>query len=183
MRFTETSVIGALLVDLEPLADERGFFARSFCAREFEEHGLTPSFSQSNVSFNQTKGTLRGMHYQVDPAAETKLVRVTRGAIWDVIIDLRPDSPSFLTHFAAELSAENRTALHVPGMCAHGFQTLRDETEVSYLAGDFYRPGHEQGVPHDDPTFAIEWPLPVSVISSKDRDWPAFSVASAPASR
>lgn len=176
MRFTKTPIAGAMLVELERLTDERGFFARTYCADELEAHGLRAVVAQANMSFNRSRGTLRGMHYQVDPADETKLVRCTRGAIWDVIIDMRADSPTYLSHFGVELNAENRSALYVPGMCAHGFQTLVDGTEVSYQVGDRYRPGHERGVPYDDPTLAIEWPLPVSVITDKDRGWPAIAV-------
>ena len=182
MRFTATDIADAWLVDLERLEDERGFFARAYCAEEFAAHGLQPVIAQANLSFNRTRGTLRGMHYQVDPAEETKLVRCTRGAIWDVIIDMRPDSPTYLSHFGVELSAENRSALYVPALCAHGFQTLVDDTEVTYQVGDFYRPGHERGVAHDDPAFAIQWPLPVSVISEKDRAWPPFAVRAGAAS-
>jgi dTDP-4-dehydrorhamnose 3,5-epimerase len=175
VRFTQTPLRGAYLIDLEPHPDERGFFARTFCAREFEEHGLSPVVVQANMSFNRRKGTLRGMHYQLPPAAEAKLVRCTRGAIHDVIVDLRPDSPTHLQGFGVELSADNRTALYVPEVFAHGFQTLEDETEVAYQVSEFYAPGQERGIRHDDPALAIEWPLPVSVISEKDRSWPPFS--------
>jgi dTDP-4-dehydrorhamnose 3,5-epimerase len=175
MRFTKTPIHGAAIVDQEPIPDERGFFARAYCAEEFRAHGLEPAIAQVNTSFNRRRGTLRGMHYQVDPAEETKLIRCIRGAIWDVIIDMRPESDTYLTHFGVHLSAENRSALYVPAMCAHGFQTLADDTDVLYQVGDFYRPGHERGLAYDDPAFAIEWPLPVSVISDKDREWPAFA--------
>ena len=175
MRFTQVPIADAWLIDLERLEDERGFFARAYCAEEFAAHGLRPVVAQANLSFNGRRGTLRGMHYQVDPAEETKLVRCTRGAIWDVIIDMRPDSPTYLEHFGVELSAENRSALYVPALCAHGFQTLVDESEVSYQVGDFYRPGHERGIAYDDPAFGIQWPLPVTVISEKDRAWPPFA--------
>lgn len=175
MRFTEIPIAGARLVDLERHGDERGFFARTYCAEEFAAQGLQPAVAQANMSFNRRRGTLRGMHYQVDPAEETKLVRCTRGAIWDVIIDMRPDSPTYLAHFGVELSAENRSALYVPALCAHGFQTLVDDTEVTYMVGDYYRPGHERGLAYDDPAFGVEWPLPVSVISEKDRTWPPFA--------
>jgi dTDP-4-dehydrorhamnose 3,5-epimerase len=178
MRFTETELQGAFLIDLERLEDDRGFFARSFCASEFEEHDLNSTVVQSNVSFNSSKGTLRGMHYQVPPAAETKLVRCTRGAIYDAIVDLRPNSPTYLSHLGVELTAENGTALYVPEMCAHGYLTLTDDTEVTYQVGAFYAPEHERGLPHDDPAFGIEWPLPVRVISDKDRTWPRFRAES-----
>ena len=172
MRFTETTLAGAFLVDMERRADERGFFARAFCAREFEDHGLKPVVAQANVSFNLRRGTLRGMHYQADPADETKLVRCTAGAIYDVVVDMRTASPTYLRHFGVELTADNRTALYVPAMLAHGFQTLEDDTEVEYQMGDFHSPGHERGVAYDDPALGIEWPLAVSAISDKDRAWP-----------
>ncbi|HEX2231874.1 MAG TPA: dTDP-4-dehydrorhamnose 3,5-epimerase [Thermoleophilaceae bacterium] len=178
MLFTETPLAGAFLIEPELLADERGFFARTFCANEFSEHGLQPVVAQANLSFNHKKGTLRGMHYQVAPAEEAKLVRCTSGAIFDVIIDLRPDSPTYLSHFGAELSADNHAALYVPEMFAHGYQALADGTEVIYQVSEFYTPGAEQGLRHDDPAFGIEWPLPVSVISEKDRSWPPFRAAS-----
>jgi dTDP-4-dehydrorhamnose 3,5-epimerase len=176
--FTETPLVGAYLIDPELLEDERGFFARTFCAREFSDHGLQPVVAQSNLSFNHRKGTLRGMHYQVAPAEEAKLVRCTSGAIHDVIIDLRPESPTYLSHFGAELSAANRRALYVPKMFAHGYQTLEDDSEVTYQVSEFYTPGREQGLRHDEPAFGIEWPLPVSVISEKDESWPPFRAAS-----
>jgi dTDP-4-dehydrorhamnose 3,5-epimerase len=178
VRFTETPLAGAFLIDPELLEDERGFFARTFCAREFSEHALQPVVAQSNLSFNHLKGTLRGMHYQVAPAEEAKLVRCTSGAIFDVIIDLRPESPTYLSHFGAELSADNRRALYVPELSAHGYQTLADGAEVTYQVSEFYAPGREQGLRHDDPAFGIEWPLPVSVISEKDGSWPPFRAAS-----
>lgn len=177
MRFTEITLAGAFLVDLERREDERGFFARAFCAREFEDHGLKPVVAQANVSFNLRRGTLRGMHYQVDPAEETKLVRCTAGAIYDVVVDMRTASPTYLRHFGVELTADNRTALYVPAMLAHGFQTLEDDTQVEYQMGDFHRPGHECGVAYDDPAIGVEWPLPVSVVSGRDRGWPRMPPA------
>jgi dTDP-4-dehydrorhamnose 3,5-epimerase len=178
VRFTETPLAGAYLIDPELLEDERGLFARTFCAREFGEHDLQPVVAQANLSFNRRKGTLRGMHYQVAPAEEAKLVRCTSGAIFDVIIDMRPESPTYLSHFGAELSADNRRALYVPEMFAHGYQALADDTEVVYQVSEFYTPGSEQGLRHDDPAFGIEWPLPVSVISEKDGSWPPFRATS-----
>ena len=175
VRFIETKLKGAFILNLEERADERGFFARTFCAREFEAHGLKPTVAQCNLSFNHEEGTLRGMHYQVAPAAETKLVRCTRGAIYDVIIDLRPDSPTHLQHVGVELSEQNRRALYVPGMFAHGYQALTDGAEVVYQVGEFYTPGYERGLRYDDPAFGISWPLEVSVISEKDASWPLFS--------
>ncbi len=174
MVFKETPLIGAFVVDLEEHRDDRGSFARAFCRREFEEHGLDGTVVQANLSVNRHAGTVRGMHYQVPPATETKFVRCLRGAIHDVIIDLRPESGTYGQHFGIELSAENRTALYVPRMFAHGFQTLVDDSEVMYLVGEFHAPGAERGVRHDDPAFGIAWPLPVAVISDKDAAWESF---------
>ncbi|HEY9620745.1 MAG TPA: dTDP-4-dehydrorhamnose 3,5-epimerase [Crinalium sp.] len=174
MIFTETKLKGAFVLDLEIRSDDRGGFARTYCAKEFEAHGLKPSVAQCNLSFNYKAGTLRGMHYQIPPAAETKLVRCTKGAIYDVIIDLRPDSPTYLQHFGVELTADNRRALYVPEMFAHGYQALTDDAEVVYQVGEFYTPGYERGIRYDDPTFAIAWPIPVTVMSEKDQSWPPF---------
>lgn len=174
MLFTETKLKGAFIIDLEQQPDNRGFFARTFCAKEFTAHGLNPTVAQCNLSFNYKKGTLRGMHYQVTPATETKLIRCTHGAIYDVIIDMRPESPTYLSHIGVELSAENRRALYVPEMFAHGFQTLTDDAEVVYQMGDFYAPKYQRGLRYDDPAFEIEWPIPVSEISEKDTNWPLF---------
>lgn len=174
MIFTETKLKGAFIIDLESRPDHRGFFARTFCAREFVAHGLKPTVAQCNLSFNYKKGTLRGMHYQIAPACETKLIRCTQGAIYDVIIDMRPDSPTYLEHIGVELTAENRRALYVPEMFAHGYQALTDGAEVVYQVGEFYTPGYERGLHYDDPTFGIEWPLAVSEISDKDAAWPLF---------
>ncbi len=172
MLFTETTLSGAYIIDLELKPDHRGSFARTFCAEEFEKHGLKPTVAQCNLSFNHKKGTLRGMHYQVLPAAETKLVRCTQGAIYDVIIDMRPESPTYLAHFGVELTAENRRALYIPEMFAHGYQALTDGAEVVYQVGEFYTPGYERGIHHQDPAFAIEWPIAVTEISEKDAAWP-----------
>ena len=174
MLFTETPLKGAFVIDLEHRNDHRGFFARTFCAKEFEDHGLKPTVAQCNLSYNHKKGTLRGMHYQTPPAAETKLIRCTQGAIYDVIIDMRPDSPTYLAHFGIELTAENRRALYVPEMFAHGYQALTDGAEVIYQVGEFYTPGYERGLRYNDPVFKIEWPLPVTEISEKDQSWPLF---------
>lgn len=171
MRFEETPLAGAFVIEIEPHADDRGFFARAYCAREFEEHGLEPRVVQANLSYNRSKGTLRGMHYQAPPAGEAKLVRCIRGAIHDVIVDLRRDSPTYLQHVGVDLTAENRRALFVPALFAHGFQTLEDEVEVFYQVSEFYTPGAERGLRHDDPALGISWPLPVSEISDKDRSW------------
>jgi dTDP-4-dehydrorhamnose 3,5-epimerase len=171
MIFTETKLRGAFIIDLEPRPDERGFFARAFCQNEFEAHGLKPVIAQANVAFNIRKGTLRGMHFQFPPAAETKVVRCTRGAILDIIVDLRPESPTFLQHIAVELNEDNHRALYVPERFAHGYQVLRDSTETSYQVGEFYTPGCEGGLMFNDPRLGLEWPLPVAVISEKDQRW------------
>lgn len=177
MKFTPTPLKDAHVLELEERRDDRGFFARTFCAREFEEHGLKPTVVQCNVSCNFKKGTMRGMHYQLPPASETKLVRCTRGAIYDVIIDLRPESPSYLRHFGVELTDRNRLALYVPDLFAHGYLALTDDAEVIYQVGEYYTPGYERGIRFDDPAFNIEWPEPIVVISEKDQSWPAFEPA------
>jgi dTDP-4-dehydrorhamnose 3,5-epimerase len=168
MRFTETKLKGAFILEPELLEDERGFFARTWCRREFEAHGLNPCLVQCNISFNRHRGTLRGMHYQVEPHAEAKSVRCTMGAIYDVILDLRPDSATFKQWLAVELTAENRRLLFIPPGLAHGFQTLADNTEVFYQMSEFYHPECARGVRYDDPTFAIGWPLPVTIVSDQD---------------
>jgi dTDP-4-dehydrorhamnose 3,5-epimerase len=173
--FTETKLEGAFAIDLDRKEDNRGFFARVFCRREFEEHGLEPLIVQANIAFNRRKGTLRGMHFQFPPSEETKLVRCTRGAILDVIVDLRPESPTYLEHVAVELTAGNHRAIYVPGRFAHGYQVLEDSTETSYQVGEFYAPGHEGGLRYDDPDLGLSWPLPVSEISEKDAGWPLLS--------
>jgi dTDP-4-dehydrorhamnose 3,5-epimerase len=169
--FTETKLKGAFIVDIERREDSRGFFARVFCQNEFKARGLKPVIAQANIAFSQQKGTLRGMHFQYPPAAETKFVRATRGAILDIIIDLRPESPTYLQHIAAELSEQNCRALYVPERFAHGYQTLTDETETSYQVGEFYTPEAEGGLVYNDPRLALKWPLPVIVISDKDQAW------------
>jgi dTDP-4-dehydrorhamnose 3,5-epimerase len=174
MIFTETKLKGAFIIDLELREDDRGGFARTFCAQEFEAHGLKPTVAQCNMSFNHKAGTLRGMHYQVSPAAETKLVRCTKGAIYDVIIDMRPNSPTYMQHIGVELTADNRRALYVPEMFAHGYQALTDGAEVVYQVGEFYTPGYERGLHYGDPAFGIEWPTAVTVISEKDAAWTRF---------
>jgi dTDP-4-dehydrorhamnose 3,5-epimerase len=173
--FTETKLKGAFTIDIEQREDSRGFFARAFCQKEFEAHGLKSVIAQANVAFNIKKGTLRGMHFQFPPAAETKLVRCTRGAILDIIVDLRPESPTYLQHIAVELSEDNYRALYVPERFAHGYQALRDKTETSYQVGEFYTPGTEGGLLYNDPKLGLEWPLPVSVISDKDQIWKPLS--------
>jgi dTDP-4-dehydrorhamnose 3,5-epimerase len=169
--FIETRLRGAFIIDLEPREDERGSFARTFCQREFEDRGMKPSIVQASIATNRRLGTLRGMHFQYPPAAETKIVRCTRGAILDVIVDLRPESPTYLEHVAVKLSAENMRALYVPERFAHGYQTLRDNTEASYQMSEHYTPSAEGGLPHDDPGLALEWPLPVTIISARDRNF------------
>ncbi len=165
---------GAYLIDLERLEDERGFFARSWCSREFETHGLNPRTLQCNVSFNRTRGTLRGMHYQADPYGEAKLVRCTAGALYDVVVDLRPASPTFMRWQAVELTAESHRMVYVPEGCAHGFQTLADNTEVFYQMSELYRPEYARGVRWDDPAFGIRWPDGERIISARDRSYPDF---------
>jgi len=169
MIFTETKLKGAFVIELERRDDSRGFFARGFCQTEFEIHGLKPTIAQANMAYNFRKGTVRGMHFQFPPAAETKLVRCTRGAILDIIVDLRPESPTYLQHIAVELNEDNQRALYVPERFAHGYQTLRDNTDTSYQVGEFYTPSAEGGLLYNDPKLALQWPLPVSVISDKDQ--------------
>jgi dTDP-4-dehydrorhamnose 3,5-epimerase len=171
MIFSETMLAGAFIIDLERREDERGFFARAFCRREFEQHGLEPVIAQANLAFNRKKGTLRGMHFQFPPKAETKLVRCTRGAILDIIVDLRPESATYLQHVAVELNEDNYRALYVPERFAHGYQCLADKTETSYQVGEFYSPGQEGGLRCDDPRLGLVWPLPVGVMSPKDTAW------------
>lgn len=173
-----TPLAGAYLIELEQLEDERGFFARSFCQKEFRERGLDPVVAQCNVSFNRKRGTLRGLHYQAEPHAEAKLVRCTRGAIWDVIVDLRRDSPTARQWHAAELTAENRRALYIPAGLAHGFQTLVDDTEVLYQMSEFFHPESARGVRWDDPALAIRWPIKQAVISPRDLAFPTLDGAS-----
>lgn len=171
MKFTETSLAGAYIVDLERREDDRGFFARIFCQDEFADHGLEQVIAQGNVAFNRKRGTLRGMHFQFPPHAETKYVRCTRGAILDVIVDLRPESETYLRHVSVELSAENGRGLYIPRRFAHGYQALANMTETTYLVGERYAPDHEFGLRFDDPRLAIDWPLPVSEMSPKDAEW------------
>lgn len=177
MRFTPTPLEAAFLIDLELLEDERGFFARSFCQEEFEQQGILDRFVQSNISFNPLKGTLRGMHYQLPPAQEIKVVRCTKGAFYDVIIDLRPASPTYKKHFGATLSAENRRAMLVPKGFAHGFVTLEDDTEASYMVSAPYSPQLERGVLYNDPAFAIQWPIEPCLISDRDLSHPLYKEA------
>ena len=174
MIFGSTTLPGATVVELERREDERGFFARSFCQREFEAQGLESCVAQCNVSFNRRRGTLRGLHWQTAPHGETKLVRVTRGVLWDVIVDLRPDSPAYCRWFGVELSAENRRALYIPQGVAHGFQTLVDDVEVFYQMSTFYVPDAQRGARWDDPVFGIEWPIRPPFLSDRDAACPDF---------
>jgi dTDP-4-dehydrorhamnose 3,5-epimerase len=173
--FTEAPLKGAFVIEPEPLADTRGFFARTWCQREAEKHGLNPRLVQCSVSFNLRRGTLRGLHYQAAPHEEAKLVRCTTGAIHDVIVDLRPDSPTFRGHFAVLLSAKNRRMLYVPEGFAHGFQTIEDGTEVFYQMSEFYSPQSARGVRWDDPAFGIVWPAADRIINERDRAYPDFT--------
>ena len=174
MIFTETAVDGAWLVAAEPVEDSRGFFARTWCEREFGSRGLADRWAQCSISFNHKRGTLRGLHYQRAPHAEAKLVRCTMGALYDVVVDLRPQSPSFKKHVGVELSATNRMMLYVPEGCAHGYQTLQDGTEIFYQISAFYAPDHAAGVRWDDPAFGISWPCPDPILSERDRGYLDF---------
>ncbi len=176
MRFLTTTVAGVHVVEQERHVDERGFFARTWCAQEFEQNGLEPRLVQCSVSFNHRRGTLRGLHYQAPPAAEVKLVRCTRGALFDVALDLRPDSPTFRQWVGVELSEASGRALYIPRGCAHGFLTLADATEVAYQMSAPYAPQAARGVRWDDPFFAVAWPGPVQVIAERDRDYPSVDV-------
>ena len=174
MIVTATELDGGYIVDLNRMVDERGFFARAWCRDEFEKHGLSSESRQINLSYNRRKGTVRGLHYQREPDAEVKLIRCVRGAIYDVIADLRTESPTYGAWFGLELTAENRRALYVPRGCAHGFQALQDDTEVIYQVSASYAPASEGGVRYDDPFFGIEWPMAVTEISEKDTSWPDY---------
>lgn len=175
MIFEETKLNGSYIIHPERLEDDRGFFSRVWCRKEFEQHGLISEFVQCNISYNKSRGTLRGMHYQAKPYEETKLVRCTTGAIVDIIIDVRADSPTYKDWISVELSAENRTMLYIPQGFAHGFVTLADNVEIFYQMSEFYTPGEERGIRWDDPLFQIEWPLRDSlIILEKDRVWPDY---------
>lgn len=174
MRFTESPIAGVFAIDLDPVEDPRGFFARTFCEEEFRARGLEPHFSQCSIAFTTRRGTLRGMHYQREPHGEVKLIRCTRGAVYDAVIDLRPGSPTFRHWFAVELTADNRRMLYVPKGLAHGYQTLEDQTEISYHMSTPYHPESAAGVRWNDPAFGIPWPLPVTVIAERDDAYPDF---------
>lgn len=177
MQFFETPLAGVYLVELEKIRDDRGYFARSWCREEFEAHGLNPAMVQMNTGFSYRKGTLRGLHYQEPPYAEAKLVRCTRGVLYDVVVDLRPDSPTFCHWFGIDLTDEDGTMVYAPEGCAHGYQTLTDNTELSYLTSQIYRRDSARGVRYDDPAFNIRWPMKVAVISEADQTWPDFTMA------
>ncbi|HEV7969218.1 MAG TPA: dTDP-4-dehydrorhamnose 3,5-epimerase [Candidatus Acidoferrales bacterium] len=172
MNFFAVPLQGACVIEIEPIADERGFFARTWCAEEFKSHGLNPNLAQCSISFNQQKGTVRGMHYQERPFEEAKLIRCPSGAIYDVLVDLRRASPTYCKWFATELTAANRKMLYVPEGFAHGFQTLTDGAEVFYQISETYRPAHSRGVRWNDPLFGIEWPIRDLIISERDRTFP-----------
>lgn len=172
MRFTETDVVGAKVIDPIPHGDPRGRFMRVWCAREFPENGIDFVPVQANMGFSVRKGTVRGMHFQTEPAMEAKLVRCTRGAMFDVVLDVRPASPSYGTWYGTELSAENGRMLYLPEGCAHGYQTLEDGVEMHYMASEFYTPSAARGVRFDDPAFTIQWPLVAAVVSEQDLTWP-----------
>jgi dTDP-4-dehydrorhamnose 3,5-epimerase len=174
VKFSATPLQDAWLIDIEPLSDDRGFFARSWCRSEFTAHGLDPEIAQESISFNPRIGTLRGLHFQRAPYEEIKIVRCTRGGIFDVIVDLRPQSPTFRQAYGCELTAENRRALYIPKGFAHGFQAVTDNAEVLYRISAFYEPKAGAGYRYDDPAFGIAWPLPVAIISERDLSWPAF---------
>jgi dTDP-4-dehydrorhamnose 3,5-epimerase len=176
MLFDKTDLAGVFLIRPEPVEDERGFFARTWCQRELEDHGLVSRLAQCSVSYNRRKGTLRGMHYQIAPHEEEKVVRCTQGALWDVVVDLRPSSPTFRQWVGYELSARNRAQLYIPAGCAHGFQTLQADTEAFYMISEFYHPEHARGVRWDDPAFGIQWPATDQrIISDRDRGYPDFA--------
>jgi dTDP-4-dehydrorhamnose 3,5-epimerase len=177
MIFTETKLAGAFILDPERRADNRGHFARTFCQHEFATHGLKPVIAQANAAFNRYKGTLRGMHFQFPPKAETKLVRATRGGIVDIIVDLRPESPTFLEHVAVELTEANGRSLYVPERFAHGYQVLADGTETTYQVGEFYAPELEGGLSPFDPALRLPWPMETSEISEKDAAWAPLAEA------
>jgi dTDP-4-dehydrorhamnose 3,5-epimerase len=179
MIFTETALKGVLLIDPEPVRDERGMFMRTWCQREFEAHGLPITWVQSSISVNARKGTMRGLHYQSAPNEEVKLVRCTVGAIYDVIVDLRSASPTYCHYVGITLSADHRRAVYIPKGCAHGFLTLEDNSEVSYCISEFHVPTSARGFRWDDPAFQIAWPASIEVMSEKDRTWPAFSKSGA----
>lgn len=178
MHFTETDIFGTIVIDPSPHEDDRGRFMRAWCAREFAEHGISFSPVQANMGFSVRKGTIRGMHFQEKPALEAKLVRCTRGAVFDVVLDLRPESSSYGKWYGTKLSAENGRTMYVPEGCAHGCQSLEEHTEIFYMTSEFYAPSAVRGVRFDDPAFSIQWPLAATVVSDQDRNWPLFCLRS-----
>jgi dTDP-4-dehydrorhamnose 3,5-epimerase len=180
MIFAETVLKGVFVIDIEPITDARGFFARTWCQREFEANGLAVTWVQSSISVNSRRGTLRGIHYQAAPNEEVKLVRCAAGAVYDVIVDLRPGSPTYCQHVGITLSANNRRAVYIPKQCAHGFLTLEDNSEVSYHMSEFYSPESARGFRWDDPAFNIKWPEAIMVMSERDRTWPTFPLTHQP---
>jgi dTDP-4-dehydrorhamnose 3,5-epimerase len=174
MKFFPTELPGAFVIEFEPHVDERGFFTRTFCQLEFERHGLVQTVAQCNWAYNQHEGTLRGMHWRHGSSPEAKLVRVARGAILDVIVDLRPDSPTYLKHLSVELSRDNRLGLYVPCLFAHGFQTLQDDTDVLYHMSEYYDPKFDRGARWNDPAFNIQWPRPNPILNDRDRSYPDY---------
>ncbi len=178
MKFHQTPVQGAWLIELEANGDDRGFFGRAFCTEEFKAHGIDMPVVQANLANTVQRGTLRGLHYQVAPAAEAKLMRCVRGSVFDVLVDVREDSPTYLKWFGVELSARNHQALYVPPLCAHGYLTLEDDTDMFYLVSEAYTPGAERGARWDDPAFGIDWPITPVVLSEKDSQWEPFTPAS-----
>ena len=180
MRFIETHLPGAFIIEPERREDERGFFARVWCPREALAHGIQAQWVQCNISYNARRGTLRGMHYQAAPHAEAKLVRCTLGTIHDVIVDLRPDAPTYLQHVVVTLTAQNRRLVYIPEGLAHGFLTLEDNTEVFYQMAEFYAPGCARGIRWNDPAFGIQWPEEVRIISERDRNYPDFKPEAVP---
>jgi len=179
MIWHETDIQGVWVLDVDRKEDNRGFFARIFCVNEFKEHGIEYPTTQCNATYNRVKGTIRGMHYQLPPNAEAKYVRCVRGAILDVVVDLRPGSPTYLRHVSVELTAENRRAIYIPRLFAHGYQTLADDTEVHYQNDNFYAPALARGIRFDDPKLGIRWPLPVTEVSRQDLNWVPFTTPEA----
>ena len=175
MIFNKTKLDGAYIIEMEPIGDHRGFFARAWCTKEFQAHNLIAQFVQANLTYSPKRGTLRGLHYQIAPHQEVKLVRCTRGATYDVIVDLRPDSPTYKQWLAVELTADNHKMIYIPAGFAHGYQILMDDTEVFYQVGQFYAPEYERGARWNDPAFGIEWPITSPLIlSDKDKSWPDY---------
>jgi dTDP-4-dehydrorhamnose 3,5-epimerase len=177
MRFVATALPGAFVVELEPHRDDRGFFARAFSDQEFADVGIEMRVRNANATYTARRGTIRGLHYQLDPGAEQKLIRCTRGGVFSVIVDLRPGSATYLEHLGVELTADNRRALYIPEMCAAGALSLTDDAETFYLVSAHHRPDLERGIRYDDPALGITWPIPVEIVSDKDRSWPDFEAA------